>query len=182
MQRDKNTRYTHTPSTTAGIARECQNLSVAPIMGSLPRSLWPQDVVVCPLLPPRECTTTPGPLGEHDEARGCRPQDDTSFPSSETRHSGCTRRTTSCNTSRPKPTAKRRRADKAQSDGLRQRTKNNRDEDGQTSHDEARPIDQLSQVGGGKEGDSQKSGPATNNAEQDGLVELQPIIARPAHT
>ena len=34
------------PSTTTRIARECQDSSAAPIMGSLPRSLWPHDVVV----------------------------------------------------------------------------------------------------------------------------------------
>ena len=35
-----------TPSTTTRTAREWQDSSVAPIMGSLPRSLWPHDVVV----------------------------------------------------------------------------------------------------------------------------------------
>ena len=35
------------PSATACLARMCQDLSLAPIMGSLPRSLWPHHVVVC---------------------------------------------------------------------------------------------------------------------------------------
>ena len=35
------------PSTTARVARECQYSRVAPIVVSLPRSLWPHDVAVC---------------------------------------------------------------------------------------------------------------------------------------
>ena len=120
----------HTRSTTTRIAREFQYLSVAPIMGSLPRPLWPHDVVAC-VHRPGECMTTPGPLGEQDETKGSRPQDDTGFFFLVSRHPVCTGFTeqmTSCNTSRPKLIAKRRRADKAQSDGLRQQTKNNKDE------------------------------------------------------
>ena len=56
-------RLLHTLSTTTRIAWECQDSSVALIMGSLPRSLWPHDVVVCPLSPP---------WGVHDDARSPR--------------------------------------------------------------------------------------------------------------
>ena len=54
-----------------------------------------------------EHTTTSGPLGEHDEMRGCRPQDDTGFFFSEACHSVCTNstgQTASCNRSRSRPT------------------------------------------------------------------------------
>ena len=71
------------------------------------------------------------PLGEYDKVRGSRPQDDTGFFFSETRHNvctGCAGQTTSCSTGRPKLTAKRRRVDKAQNDGLCQQTENNRDD------------------------------------------------------
>ena len=53
-------------------------MSVAPIVGSLPRSLWPHDVIVwVRSLCPGGCTTMPSPLGDYDETRGCQPQNDT---------------------------------------------------------------------------------------------------------
>ena len=67
-------RLTHTfdnHSHRAGVPR----LELAPIMGSLPHSLWPHDVVVW------VCSSAQGsvrrriPPGEYDEARGSRPQD-----------------------------------------------------------------------------------------------------------
>ena len=80
----------HTPSTTTRIAQECQDSSVAPIVGSLRRSLWPHDVVVCVRSHrPGECTTTPDPSGEYGEARGSRPQGDTGFFSPEACHPVC---------------------------------------------------------------------------------------------
>ena len=49
-------------------------------MKSLPRPIRPRGVVVCVRsCRPGECITTPGPLGEYDEARGCRSQGNTGF-------------------------------------------------------------------------------------------------------
>ena len=52
---------------------------MALILGGLPRSLWPHDVVVCPLFRLGEFTMTPGPVKGYDETRGSRPQNDTDF-------------------------------------------------------------------------------------------------------
>ena len=49
-------------------------------MGSLPRSLWPHDVVVCPLPPSRGVYDNVRPLADHDEIRGeVDPTHDTGF-------------------------------------------------------------------------------------------------------
>ena len=90
-------------------------------MGSLTRSLWPHDVVVyfCSYRP-SERTTTLGPLGDYDETRGCRPENDTDF-FFETSYTVCTEQTMSHNDD-PTILTRPRRADKARSDGLRQQT------------------------------------------------------------
>ena len=73
---------------------------------------------VGPLLRPRECTTTSDPQGEHDEARGSRPQDvgvSSLRPHSQRPTEGARRRRTASrlSTSPPKLTKQLRRADKA---------------------------------------------------------------------
>ena len=78
---------------------------------------------VGPLLRPRECTTTPDPPGEYDEARGSRPQDvgvSSLKPHSQRPTKGARRRRTTSHlsTSPPKFTKQLRRAGKARSEGL----------------------------------------------------------------
>ena len=82
---------------------------------------------VGPLLRPRECTTTPDPSGEYDEARGSRPQDvgvSSSRPHSQRPTKGARRRqmASRLSTSPPKLTKQLRRADKARGGGLPRQT------------------------------------------------------------
>ena len=71
-----------------------------------------------PLLRPGECATTPGPLGECDETRGSRLQNDTGF-FLETSHTVCIEQTKSYNDEPTKLKARQRRVGKAHSDSLR---------------------------------------------------------------
>ena len=69
----------------------------------------------------------PGPLGEYDETRRNRPQNDTgSSLRSQLQHSATSRcattTTATMNTSRQRSQRRERRADEAHSDGLRQQT------------------------------------------------------------
>ena len=156
---------------------------------------------VGPLLRPRECTTTPDPSGEYDEARGSRPQDvgvSSSRPHSQRPTKGARRRRTASrlSTSPPKLTKQLRRADKARSEGLPRQTQKQQRRgpwaDGQTSHEKTTPAESWpdrstsSPRGGGKRGGDrfspQKCGSTTDSAERNVWSDLRPIATRPTHT
>ena len=117
---------------------------------STPLTLASRCGSVGPLLRPRECTTTPVPPGEYDEARGSRPRDvgvSSLGPHSQRPTKGARRRRTTSRlpTSPPKLTKQLRRADKARSESLPQQTQKQQRRgpwaNGQTSHEKTAPAE-----------------------------------------
>ena len=163
---------------------------MAPVVGCLPRSLWPQDVVVwVRSSAQRSVRWRQIPQGSTTKSGEVDPKTIRGFQRPITL-SATQADDTPCR--EPiKTHSERRRADEAHSDGLRQQSKiaTTRSVGGRTTHDKTitaeRPVDQLSQEeakGGGIGLTPRKAAPLPTTRSKNVWSIFPPIATRPTHT